>query len=229
MARVLVIEDEADLREVLLYNLTQVGHRPCGAATGEAGLKLALEVRPDLVLLDLMLPDIPGTTVAKTLRREPQTQLVPIIIVTARGEEIDRIVGLELGADDYVVKPFSVRELMLRVDAVLRRGRTREERVIEVGELRIDKDAHRVTVGPDEVALTALEFKLLVTLTERRERVQARGTLLSDVWAMDGEIASRTVDTHVKRLRDKLGAAGRFIETVRGVGYRFSDTPTEER
>jgi two-component system phosphate regulon response regulator PhoB len=229
MARVLVIEDEADLREVLKYNLVQAGHRPSVAATGEAGLKLALEVRPDLVLLDLMLPDVPGTMVAKSLRREPQTQLVPIIIVTARGEEIDRIVGLELGADDYVVKPFSVRELMLRVDAVLRRGRTREERVIEVGELRIDKDAHRVTVGREEVALTALEFKLLVTLTERRERVQARGTLLSDVWAMDGEIASRTVDTHVKRLRDKLGTAGRFIETVRGVGYRFSDAATEEK
>ncbi len=165
---------------------------------------------------------------AKSLRREPQTQTVPIIMVTAKAEEVDRIVGFELGADDYVVKPFSVRELLLRIDAVLRRGKTPEQKLIEVGELRIDKDAHRVTVGADEIALTALEFKLLVTLTERRDRVQARGTLLSDVWAMDAEIASRTVDTHVKRLRDKLGPAGRFIETVRGVGYRFSETPTEE-
>jgi two-component system phosphate regulon response regulator PhoB len=172
-----------------------------------------------------MLPDLPGTVVAKALRREPLTQFVPIIMVTAKAEEIDRIVGFELGADDYVVKPFSVRELMLRIDAVLRRGKTSEQRVIEVAELHIDREAHRVTVGGEEVALTALEFKLLVTLTERRDRVQARGTLLSDVWAMDSEIASRTVDTHVKRLRDKLGTAGRFIETVRGVGYRFSEAP----
>jgi two-component system phosphate regulon response regulator PhoB len=226
MARVLVIEDEADLREVLQYNLTQAGHRAFTAATGDAGLKLALEVKPDIVLLDLMLPDVPGTIVAKSLRREPVTQFVPIIMVTAKAEEIDRIVGFELGADDYVVKPFSVRELLLRIDAVLRRGKTSEQRVIEVAELRIDKDAHRVTVGPEEVPLTALEFKLLVTLIERRDRVQGRGTLLSDVWAMDSEIASRTVDTHVKRLRDKLGTAGRFIETVRGVGYRFSEAPS---
>jgi two-component system, OmpR family, phosphate regulon response regulator PhoB len=226
MARVLVIEDEADLREVLHYNLAQAGHRPFTAATGDAGMKLALEVKPDIVLLDLMLPDVPGTLVAKSLRREPLTQFVPIIMVTAKAEEIDRIVGFELGADDYVVKPFSVRELLLRIDAVLRRGKTSEQRVIEVAELRIDKDAHRVTVGPEEVPLTALEFKLLVTLIERRDRVQGRGTLLSDVWAMDSEIASRTVDTHVKRLRDKLGTAGRFIETVRGVGYRFSEAPS---
>jgi two-component system phosphate regulon response regulator PhoB len=225
MARVLVIEDEADLREVLQYNLTQAGHRPFAAATGDAGLKLALEIKPDIVLLDLMLPDLPGTLVAKALRREPSTQFVPIIMVTAKAEEIDRIVGFELGADDYVVKPFSVRELLLRIDAVLRRGKTNEQRVIEVAELRIDRDAHRVTVGAEEVSLTALEFKLLVTLIERRDRVQGRGTLLSDVWAMDSEIASRTVDTHVKRLRDKLGTAGRFIETVRGVGYRFSEAP----
>jgi two-component system phosphate regulon response regulator PhoB len=228
VARVLVIEDEDDLREVLQYNLTQAGHRPYGAATGEAGLRLAHEVRPEVVLLDLMLPDLPGTNVAKALRREPETHLVPIIMVTAKAEEIDRIVGFELGADDYVVKPFSVRELMLRIEAVLRRGRAPEHRMIEIGELRIDREAHRVTVGPDEISLTALEFKLLVTLTERRDRVQARATLLSDVWAVDAEIASRTVDTHVKRLRDKLGTAGRFIETVRGVGYRFSETSNPE-
>ena len=228
MARVLVIEDEADLRDVLQYNLVQAGHRPFVAATGDAGLKLAMESRPDIVLLDLMLPDVPGTAVVKALRREPQTQLVPVIMVTAKAEEVDRIVGFELGADDYVVKPFSVRELMLRIDAVLRRGRAPDQRTIEIGELRIDREAHRVTVGTEEIFLTALEFKLLVTLTERRNRVQARGTLLSDVWAMDAEIASRTVDTHVKRLRDKLGTAGRFIETVRGVGYRFSETPSEE-
>jgi two-component system phosphate regulon response regulator PhoB len=225
VARVLVIEDEADLREVLHYNLTQAGHRTFAAANGEDGIRLAHEVRPEVVLLDLMLPDIPGTNVAKVLRRDPDTQLVPIIMVTARGEEVDRVVGFELGADDYVVKPFSVRELMLRIEAVLRRGRPPEQRVIDAGELRIDREAHRVTVAGEEVPLTALEFKLLVTLTERKDRVQARGTLLNDVWSIDAEIASRTVDTHVKRLRDKLGTAGRFIETVRGVGYRFSETP----
>src|SRR5579864_9473624 len=138
MARVLVIEDEADLRELLQYNLTQAGHRPFTAATGDAGIKMAVEVKPDIVLLDLMLPDVPGTLVAKALRREPLTQFVPIIMVTAKAEEIDRIVGFELGADDYVVKPFSVRELMLRIDAVLRRGKTSEQRVIEVAELHID-------------------------------------------------------------------------------------------
>ena len=228
MARVLVIEDEADLREVLQYNLTQAGHRPFAAATGEHGIKLAHEIHPEVVLLDLMLPDVPGTSVAKALRRDPDTHLVPIIMVTARAEEVDRVVGFELGADDYVVKPFSVRELMLRIEAVLRRGRPPEQRVIDAGELRIDREAHRVTVNGDEVVLTALEFKLLVTLTERRERVQARGTLLNDVWSIDAEVASRTVDTHVKRLRDKLGTAGRFIETVRGVGYRFSETPGPE-
>lgn len=228
MARVLVIEDEADLREVLHYNLLQAGHRPFAAATGELGIKLAHEIRPEVVLLDLMLPDVPGTQVAKALRRDPDTHLVPIIMVSARAEEVDRVVGFELGADDYVVKPFSVRELMLRIDAVLRRGRPFEQRVLDAGELRIDREAHRVTVGGEEVSLTALEFKLLVTLTERRDRVQARGTLLTDVWSIDAEVASRTVDTHVKRLRDKLGSAGRFIETVRGVGYRFSETPGPE-
>ncbi len=228
MARVLVIEDEADLREVLQYNLTQAGHRAFAAGTGELGLKLAHEVRPEVVLLDLMLPDVSGTQVAKALRRDPETHLVPIIMVSARAEEVDRVVGFELGADDYVVKPFSVRELMLRIDAVLRRGRPAEQRMLDAGELRIDREAHRVTVNGEEISLTALEFKLLVTLTERRDRVQARGTLLTDVWAIDAEVASRTVDTHVKRLRDKLGVAGRFIETVRGVGYRFSETPGPE-
>jgi two-component system, OmpR family, phosphate regulon response regulator PhoB len=228
MARVLVIEDEPDLREVLAYNLTQAGHRPFAAPTAGEGIRLAREVRPDLVLLDLMLPDAPGTSVCRALRSEPDTQRVPIIVVSAKGDEVDRIVGFELGADDYVVKPFSVRELMLRVDAVLRRGHGAEPRVLEIAELRIDKEGHRVTVGSEEVLLTALEFKLLVTLVERRERVQSRGALLSDVWGLEADVISRTVDTHVKRLRDKLGSAGRFIDTVRGVGYRFTELPTGE-
>jgi two-component system phosphate regulon response regulator PhoB len=228
VARVLVIEDDADLREVLRYNLSQAGHRPFVAATGEAGLKLALEVRPDIVLLDLMLPDVSGTTVAQSLRRDPQTQRVPIVMLTAKAEEIDRVVGFELGADDYVVKPFSVRELLLRIDAVLRRGKTPEHGLVQVGELCIDTAAHRVTVGTEEILLTALEFKLLVTFVGRRDRVLARHTLLSDVWELHGKITSRTVDTHVKRLRDKIGTAGRFIQTVRGVGYRFSEIGSVE-
>ena len=226
MARVLVIEDEADLREVLSYNLTQAGHRALSAPTAGEGLRLAREARPDLVLLDLMLPDAPGTAVCRALRSEPDTQRVPIIMVSAKGDEVDRIVGFELGADDYVVKPFSVRELLLRIDAVLRRGRPGDARTVEVSELRIDKEAHRVTVGSDEVPLTALEFKLLTTLVDRRERVQSRATLLTDVWGLEADVVSRTVDTHVKRLRDKLGTAGRFIDTVRGVGYRFTEVPS---
>lgn len=222
----LVVEDDPNIVDLIRSNLAVRGFDTVVSVDGMRALQLLETEDPDIVLLDLMLPDVPGTIVAKSLRREPLTQFVPIIMVTAKAEEIDRIVGFELGADDYVVKPFSVRELLLRIDAVLRRGKTSEQRVIEVAELRIDKDAHRVTVGPEEVPLTALEFKLLVTLIERRDRVQGRGTLLSDVWAMDSEIASRTVDTHVKRLRDKLGTAGRFIETVRGVGYRFSEAPS---
>ncbi|HEY6463927.1 MAG TPA: response regulator [Polyangiaceae bacterium] len=225
MARVVLIEDEPDLREVLQYNLTQAGHRVQSAGTAEAGLRLVRETLPDIVLLDLMLPDRPGTTVYTALKREPRTQEIPIIIATAKGEEVDRIVGLELGADDYLVKPFSVRELVLRMNAVLRRGEGKGPSTIEIAELRVDRDAHRVDVEGAEVSMTPLEFKLLLTLVARRERVQTRSTLLADVWELDPGISSRTVDTHVKRLRDKLGTAGRFIQTVRGVGYRFSERP----
>ncbi|HEY4015964.1 MAG TPA: response regulator [Polyangiaceae bacterium] len=227
MARVILIEDEPDLREILQYNLVQAGHRVTSATTAEAGLSLARETLPDIVLLDLMLPDRPGTTVCTALRREPRTQDIPIIMVTAKGEEVDRIVGLELGADDYLVKPFSVRELLLRMNAVLRRGETKEPSLIEVSELRIDREAHRVEVEGQEVPMTPLEFKLLLTLALRRERVQTRATLLGDVWELDPGVSSRTVDTHVKRLRDKLASAGRFIQTVRGVGYRFSEKTGE--
>jgi two-component system phosphate regulon response regulator PhoB len=228
MARVVLVEDEPDLREILQYNLTQAGHRVQSATTAEAGLRLVRETMPDIVLLDLMLPDRPGTSVCTALRREPRTQGIPIIIVTAKGEEVDRIVGLELGADDYLVKPFSVRELVLRMNAVLRRGEAKEPSYVEVAELRIDRDAHRVEVGGSEIPMTPLEFKLLHTLVSRRERVQTRSTLLGDVWELDPGVSSRTVDTHVKRLRDKLGTAGRFIQTVRGVGYRFSERADPE-
>ena len=223
MSRILVVEDEADLREILEYNLVQAGHTVQTAMTGKDGLRAARATNPDLILLDLMLPDLPGTEVCKTLKKDPATQGIRVIIVTAKGEEIDRVVGLELGADDYVTKPFSVRELLLRVQAVLRRGDKEPPAITEFGTLRIDRAAHRVWVLGVEAILTALEFKLLVTLFDRQNRVQSRNVLLNDVWGMQSNITSRTVDTHVKRLREKLGSAGDYIETVRGVGYRFTE------
>jgi len=230
MARILVIEDEEDLRQVLEYNLRQAGHEILAAKQGDEGLRLAREHRPDLVLLDLMLPDISGTEVCKALKDAPPTRAIPVIMLTARGEEIDRVVGFELGADDYVVKPFSVRELLLRIQAILRRGKTEsrdDSALVEFGKLRIDREAHRVWVDGVEIELTALEFKLLVMLYERRNRVQTRSALLDDVWGIQADITTRTVDTHVKRLREKLEAARDYVETVRGVGYRFVGSPDE--
>jgi two-component system phosphate regulon response regulator PhoB len=226
MARILVIEDEADLREILQYNLSQAGHSVQVAASGGEGLRSAREAPPELVLLDLMLPDVSGVEVCKRLKKDPLTEDARVIMVTAKGEEIDRIIGFELGVDDYVTKPFSVRELLLRVQAILRRS-SRLPAASQSGPLRIDRDAHRVWVEGEEVVLTALEFKLLLTLFDRPDRVQTRTVLLSDVWGIDADVTTRTVDTHVKRLREKLGAAGQAIETIRGVGYRFS--PSGER
>jgi two-component system phosphate regulon response regulator PhoB len=229
MARVLVIEDEADLRAVLDYNLTKEGHRVTLVSTGGEGLRLARELKPDLILLDLMLPDMPGTEVCRALKKDEGTRDFRVIMVTAKGEEIDRVVGFELGADDYVVKPFSVRELLLRVNAVLRRNdATPSADLVEFGELRVDPAAHRAWVGGAEIALTTLEFKLLLTLYQRKNRVQTRTVLLNDVWGIEADITTRTVDTHVKRLREKLKSVGRYIETVRGVGYRFTEQPIEE-
>jgi two-component system phosphate regulon response regulator PhoB len=232
MARILVIEDEPDLQRVLEYNLRQAGHEVQQATAGQPGLRLAREHHPALVLLDLMLPDLSGTEVCKTLKSDPATRDIPVLMLTAKGEEVDRVVGFELGADDYVVKPFSVRELLLRIQAILRRSAgERDARValVEFGRLRFDREAHRVWVDGTEVELTALEFKLLVGLHDRKNRVQTRATLLDDVWGIEADITTRTVDTHVKRLRDKLGPAGDYIETVRGVGYRFADAAEAER
>jgi two-component system phosphate regulon response regulator PhoB len=229
MARILVIEDEKDIQDVLAYNLTQAGHKVQIASRGEEGLRIARERKPDVILLDLMLPDVAGTEVCKQLRAQPSMKDVKIMMLTAKGEEIDRVVGFELGADDYIVKPFSVRELVLRIQAVLRRasGEEQQQPLLEFGVLKVDREAHRAWVDGREVELTALEFKLLVMLHDRRNRVQTREALLQDVWAIDADITTRTVDTHVKRLREKLGPAGEYIETVRGVGYRFADSPSE--
>jgi two-component system phosphate regulon response regulator PhoB len=230
MAKVLVIEDEEDLRQVLEYNLRQAGHEVLSAARGREGLRLAQQERPDLVLLDLMLPDVSGTEVCRSLKEAPQTRHIRVAMVTARGEEVDRVVGFELGADDYIVKPFSVRELLLRIQAILRRAapaQPADEQDIEFGCLRIDRNAHRVWVDEREIELTALEFKLLLVLYERRNRVQTRAMLLDDVWGIQAEITTRTVDTHVKRLREKLDRARDYVETVRGGGYRFVGSPDE--
>jgi two-component system phosphate regulon response regulator PhoB len=227
MARILVIEDEKDIQDVLEYNLRQAGHKVNLASTGQDGLRLAREKKPDLVLLDLMLPDISGTDVCKAMKQDATLRDVQVVILTAKGEEIDRVVGFEIGADDYVVKPFSVRELVLRIQAILRRTAADSEQqpIIQFGTLKVDREAHRVWVDAKEIDLTALEFRLLVTLHDRKNRVQTRDALLEDVWGIEADITTRTVDTHVKRLREKLGAAGEYIETVRGVGYRFADAP----
>jgi two-component system phosphate regulon response regulator PhoB len=231
VALVLVVEDELDVQRVIEYNLRQDGQQVVTATTGQDALRLAHQVRPDLVLLDLMLPDIRGTEVCRALKQSASTKAIPVIVVTACGEEVDRVVAFELGADDYVVKPFSIRELLLRIRAVLRRPTQEKasQRSFEFGVLRVDRDAHRVWVRGEEIALTALEFKILTTLYERGQRVQTRDTLLDHVWGGDTPASTRTVDAHVKRLREKLGEARHYIETVRGVGYRFAESAHSER
>jgi len=231
---ILIVDDEEDLRNLVDVNLKREGFETVQAATGTEALELARAEQPALIILDLMLPDLSGTEVCRRLRAEAGTRSVPIIMLSARGEEIDRVVGFEVGADDYVVKAhLSTRELVLRVRAVLRRqaaagGVVTEDsnRRLVFGDLVIDQDAHRVWVDGDEIALTATEFRLLTSLAGRTGRVQTRGALLQDVWDMPPDLNTRTVDTHIKRLREKLGPAAPFVETVRGVGYRFNSSPS---
>jgi two-component system phosphate regulon response regulator PhoB len=238
-ALILIVEDEEDLVETLSYKLVQDGFETRTALSGhEAMAEVSRKPHPDLVLLDLMLPDFSGTEVCRRIRENPELADVPVMMLTAKDDEIDRVVGFEVGADDYVVKPFSVRELILRIRAVLRRSRSDEpsaennqepadekKETLEFEKLRVDVPAHRVAYAGEKIELTALEFRLLATFMRRRGRVQTREILLSDVWDVHANVRTRTVDTHVKRLREKLGDAGRFIETVRGVGYRFLAKP----
>jgi two-component system phosphate regulon response regulator PhoB len=224
--RILLIEDEPDIAEVLQYNLEKEGFRVATERRGDSGFEAARADPPDLIVLDLMLPGIDGLELTRLVKREAATARIPIVMLTARGEEVDRIVGLELGADDYISKPFSPREVVLRVKAVLRRRRpgqpedTAAER-IELGGIQLDLAGHRLRVRGKEVPLTATEFRLLRLLLERCGRVQTRGQLLSDVWGYAEDIDSRTVDTHIRRLRRKLGPEAERIETVIGVGYRL--------
>lgn len=226
---VLIVDDEEDILELVDVNLRREGFRTTQATNGAQALRLAAATQPSLIILDLMLPDIQGIEVCRRIRSNPDTADIPIIMLTARSEEIDRVVGFEVGADDYVVKSqFSVRELVLRVRAVLRRkGRgaapdENEPSRLEFGQLSIDEAAHRAWVAGEEIALTVTEFRLLWALASRVGRVQPRGRLLQDVWDMPPDLNTRTVDTHIKRLREKLGKSAGHIETVRGVGYRFA-------
>ncbi len=230
-ALIMIVDDEPDLVAALEFALSRDGFSLRVAHSGaEALLGATRDPLPDLILLDLMLPDIQGPEVFERLRSDSRTREIPVIMLTARSSEVDRISGFEQGADDYVIKPFSTRELILRIRAVLRRVRPSEPPLglTEFGLLRIDPAAHRVWVDGEETTLTALEFRLLQTFLDRRGRVQRRDTLLSEVWDIQANVHTRTVDTHVKRLRQKLGPAGAYIRTIRGVGYRFSDSPDEK-
>jgi two-component system phosphate regulon response regulator PhoB len=223
MQTVLIIEDEKDLAELVAFHLEKEGFRALIAGDGVSGLNEARSAKPDLILLDLMLPGMMGTEVCRLLKGSEQTAGIPVIMLTAKGEEIDRVVGFEVGADDYVVKPFSTRELMLRVRAVLRRGGEQAPKAtsIVLGELEIDTERHLVRVSGEEVQLTSTEYKLLMNLAERIGRVQSRELLLQNVWGYNYFGDTRTVDTHLTRLRTKLGAAGELIKTVRGFGYKM--------
>jgi two-component system phosphate regulon response regulator PhoB len=222
--RILIIEDEPDVVDLLALNLRKAGGFTFSTANdGALGLKKARAEHPALIILDLMLPKMPGLEVCKILKTDPLTQHIPVIMLTAKAEEIDRIVGLEFGADDYVTKPFSPREIILRIKAILRRGKGGDETRLSRGGITVDPARHAVSVNGKAVRLTSVEFKLLSMLMQRVGRVQARDRLLNEVWGYESVIDTRTVDTHVRRLRKKLGKASDAIETVRGFGYRMRE------
>jgi two-component system, OmpR family, phosphate regulon response regulator PhoB len=226
-----IVDDDAELVKVLATRLKKEGYQTRSAFTGKAALEEASkEPLPDLILLDLLLPDLPGLEVCKLIRQHPRIRHVPVIIVSALSEEIDRVVGFEIGADDYVCKPFSTRELLLRIRALLRRVEPVQSasEPICFGKLRVEESAHRIWIGEEEIYLTALELRLLIKLITRKGQVQSREVLLIEVWGSGPDLETRTIDTSVKRLRQKLKDAGDYIETVRGVGYRLKATPEEE-
>ena len=231
-ARLLVVEDEWDIAALVAYHLTKEGYGVRTAGSGSEALAALSAERPDLVLLDLMLPGASGYEVLQEMRRRPELTDVPVVVLTARRDEADRVKGLELGADDYVTKPFSPRELVLRIAAVLRRAQSPAVggagRVLKGGEVTVDLNAMRAAVADEPLDLTPTEYRLLVTLLERRGRVQTRQQLLQAAWDVHARIETRTVDMHVQRLRAKLGDAADWIETVRGFGYRFREREAGE-
>ena len=226
--KILIIEDEPDIRKTLEYNISREGYHVVSASSL---LEAKSQIESDsfsLILLDLMLPDGSGLDLCREIKSDKEKSSIPIIILTAKDDEVDKVVGFELGADDYVTKPFSVRELILRMKAVLKRGEKKSDNLEvqrQFGQLSIDTESHEVFVDNNEIILTALEFKLLCQLVDRRGRVQSRDQLLSDVWGYSAEVTTRTVDTHIKRLREKLGSMGKYVQTIRGVGYKFTRAP----
>ena len=226
--KILIIEDEPDIRKTLEYNISREGYEVISASSLSEARQNLESSSFSLLLLDLMLPDGSGLDLFRELKQDKSKSSMPVIILTAKDDEVDKVVGFELGADDYVTKPFSVRELILRVKAVLKRGFSKSDNVEvqrKFGELKIDVDSHEVFVNDEQVSLTALEFKLLRQLVDRRGRVQSRDQLLSDIWGYSSDVTTRTVDTHIKRLREKLGSMGKYVQTIRGVGYKFTRTP----
>jgi len=227
MERVLIVDDDPDILHLVSYNLKQAGFEAITADTGRKALETIQRRPPDLVILDLMLPDVDGMEVCRVLRGHESSRLIPIIMLTARGEEIDRVVGFELGADDYVMKPFSPRELVLRVKSILRRTHADRTEMLRLGKIQLYPERRQCFVGKDQIALTVKEFDLLYELMRARGNVLTRENLMDQVWGYHGEATSRTLDTHVRRLREKLGSEGAYVETVRGVGFRMA-SPSEE-
>jgi two-component system phosphate regulon response regulator PhoB len=225
MKSILIIEDEKDIVDLIEYHLKQSGFSAISALDGVTGLEKARKEHPSLIILDLMLPGMDGKDICRSLKSNPLTQSIPILMLTAKAEETDRLIGFELGADDYVTKPFSPKEMVLRVKAILRRKEIDQEgeKIIRIGDLLIDIDRHHVSIKKSAVRLTSTEFKLLVELITKKGRVQTREHLLDRVWGYTYEGYARTVDTHVRRLREKLGPLSDSIETIRGVGYRFRE------
>ena len=228
--KILVIDDEPDVTDLVAYHLRAKGYQVQTVTNASSSIGVARTLLPDLVILDIMMPDLNGTQICRILRADPKLKNVPIVFLTAKAEESDRVSGFEVGCDDYICKPFSIKELMLRVQSILRRktdGIPEETRRLQVGRIVVDVERHEATVNDRPVELTATEFKLLRLLMERRGRVQTREHLLINVWNYETEIETRTVDTHVRRLREKLGSEADRIETIRGVGYRMSERKAE--
>ena len=223
--KILIVEDDKHILKLVKYNLEKAGFSCQTSITGEGALEILDRESIDLIILDIMLPKMDGLETCRYIKQDKKLSNIPVIMLTAKGEEVDKIVGFELGADDYVVKPFSPRVLILRVKAILKRGKPKEEEkdILSIDKITVDISRHKVTADKKEITLTQMEFKLLVALIRRKGRVQSRDALLTDVWDIDSDVTTRTIDTHIKRLREKMGKTGKLIETIRGIGYRFSE------